>query len=65
MGRKGEKIVKILMKRDGYTRKEAWDMYENARAEIMDAVIGTSCLDPEDVLAEELGLEPDYLFEFI
>ena len=65
MRKKGENIVDILVRRDGYTRKEAREMYETTRAEIMDAVMGTSCLDPEDVLAEELGLEPDYLFDFI
>ncbi len=59
------KIVDILMRRDGLTRKEAVTMLRNARSEIMDAIEGTSCLDPEDVLADELGLEPDYLFDII
>ena len=63
--KKGENIINLLMKRDGVTRAEATEMYENTRAEFMDALCGTSCLDPEDVLMEELGLEPDYLFEFI
>lgn len=32
---------------------------------IMDAISGTSCLDPEEVLASELGLEPDYFIYFL
>jgi len=56
-----EKIVDILIKRDGVTREEALDMFRSARSEIMDAIMGSNCLDPEDVLMDELGLEPDYL----
>lgn len=60
-----ENIVGILMRRDGLTRREAIDMYNETRSELMDALEGTSCMDPEEVLASELGLEPDYLFDFI
>ena len=63
--KKGENIINILMRRDGVSRREAKEMYDTARSEILDAVYGTSCMDPEEVLAEELGLEPDYLFDFI
>ena len=63
--KKGENIIKLLMRRDGVSRSEAKQMYESTRAELLDAVMGTSCLDPEDVLSEELGLEPDYIFDFI
>lgn len=60
-----ENIIKILMNRDGVSYDEAKKMYLNCRSELMDAFDGTSCLDPEDVLASELGLEPDYIFDFI
>ena len=59
------KIIKILMDRDGLTYEEAKEMYENTKAELMDAIDGTSCLSPEEVLLEELGLEMDYIFDFI
>ncbi len=66
MNRKGkENIVKILMRRDGLSKKEASDMYEETRSELMDAIEGTSCLSPDDVLEECVGLEPDYLFDFL
>ena len=60
-----EKIIEILMRRDGVTYDEAKEMYLNCKEELMDALGGTSCLDPEEVLQYELGLEPDYIFEFI
>lgn len=60
-----ENIIKILMNRDGVSYDEAKEMYLNCRSELMDALDGTSCLDPEEVLISELGLEPDYIFNFI
>ena len=60
-----ETIVKILMRRDGMTRTEAIEAYEETRSEIMDALNGTSILDPEEVLIGELGLEVDYIFYFL
>jgi hypothetical protein len=57
-------VIKILMDRDGLTYDEAKEAYEDTKAELMDAIDGTSCLDPEEVLLG-LGLEMDYLFDFI
>lgn len=58
-------IIEILMARDGVTYKIAKEMYENAYAELMDAIDGTSGLSPEEVLMNELGLEMDYIYDFI
>ena len=58
-------IIDILMRRGGVSREEAKEMYLECRSELMDAIAGTSCLDPDEVLASELGLEPDYLVYFI
>lgn len=58
-------IINILMRRDGVSREEAKEMYLECRSELMDAIAGTNCLDPEEVLASELGLEPDYFIYFI
>ncbi len=60
-----EKTIKILMDRDGLTYKEAKEAYEDTKAELIDAIEGTSCLSPEEVLLGELGLEMDYIFDFI
>ena len=59
------KIIKILMERDGLTYEEAKEAYEDTKAELMDAIEGNSVLTPEEVLLEELGLEIDYIFCFI
>ena len=58
-------IINILMNRDGVSYEEAKEMYMNCKSELMDAIDGTSCLYPEEVLLEELGLEMDYIFCFI
>ena len=59
------RIIEILMNRDDLTYEEAKEMYEDTKAELMDAIDGTSGLDPEEVLMGELGLEMDYIFDFI
>ena len=58
-------IIDILMRRDGLSYEEAEAMYLDCKSELMDAIDGTSCLDPEEVLMSELGLEMDYIFCFI
>ena len=60
-----KEIINILMERDGMTYEEAKGTYYEVKSELMDAIAGTSCLDPEDVLLGELGLEMDYIFCFI
>lgn len=62
---RSENIINLLMRRDGMSKKEAEDRYDEVKSELQDAMFGTSCMDPEEVLADELGLEPDYIFEFI
>lgn len=58
-------IIAILMRRDGMTYNEAKKMYLECKSELEDAIMGTSCLDPEDILMGELGLEIDYIFNFL
>lgn len=65
MPKREERIIQILINRDGCTREEAEAQVENAKSELFDAMYGTSLNDPEDVLMTELGLEPDYLFDLI
>jgi len=59
------RVVRILMHRDGLTEKEAVSRVEDTASEIYDAIEGTSCMDPEDIMMEELGLEPDYMFDIL
>ena len=60
---KMNEVVEILMKRDGLSRREAQDRFN----EVMD-MIQECNFDPfetEDILIGELGLEMDYIFEFL
>lgn len=59
------KIKQILMERDGLSSEEAQEIIDETRAELIDAIDGTSCLSPEEVLANELGLELDYIWDLL
>ena len=53
------------MRRDGVTEEEAKSMVESCASELFDAVYGTSCTEPDEVIMNELGLEPDYLEDIL
>ena len=53
------KVIAILMARDGMTREEATELVMDCRQMIYDGE------DPTEVLQNELGLEPDYIFDLI
>ena len=53
------KIVEILMKRDGMSESEATLMLEEARQRFIDGE------DPEEILEYDFGLEPDYVFDLM
>ena len=54
-----ESLKEVIMKRDVITSKEVDDMIEEARQRILEEE------DPEEILLEEFGLEPDYIFDLI
>lgn len=54
-------IIKILMKRDGYSKAEAKEMVDDTMNEVYEAI---ACGDndlAEEIFTSNLGLEPDYL----
>ena len=53
-------IVEILMHRDGMSRREAEAELRRVRAEF-----DPTYDDPEEVLAYEFGLEPDYIMDLL
>ena len=55
-----ESLREVLMRRDGLTSREAAEAIAEARERVLEG--GE---DPEEVLAEEFGLEPDYLFDLL
>lgn len=52
-----ETIREIIANRDGSTSDEIDDLFAEAQDQIADGV------DPEDVISDVFGLEPDYLFD--
>lgn len=52
-------IIRVLMERDGESYEEALQALQDARREVAQGS------DPEDVLYEWFGLEPDFVFELI
>lgn len=60
------RIVQILMERDELTQQEAQQMFDECRQHLMDeAVPSGDCELAEEILAEDLGLELDYLIDML
>lgn len=53
-------IIEVLMTRDELTKREAEAELRRVQEEF-DLAID----DPEEILAEEFGLEPDYIFDLL
>lgn len=51
-------LVRVLINRDGISKKEAQDIRKEMMQRVWDGE------DPEEVLYEE-GLEPDYVFDIL
>ena len=52
-------LKKVLMQRDDLTEAEADELISDARERVFDGE------DPEEILMDEFGLEPDYVFDLI
>lgn len=59
-------IAEILMRRDGNTRQEAEERVQYCRQRLYEEAVDTGDYNAaEDIIAEELGLEPDYIIELL
>lgn len=52
-------LKKVLMERDGMSDREANEVIKEARERVYDGE------DPEEILMDEFGLEPDYVFDLL
>ena len=52
-------LKKVLMQRDGMSSRGADNAIDDAKQRVSDGE------DPEDVLADEFGLELDYIFDLL
>lgn len=53
------------MKRDGISKSEAIELAIACKIEILDALEAGCSDDAEDIIADYLGLEPDYIFDLL
>ena len=56
---KASELVQVLMDRDGMDRDEAEQLVADARREVEDGE------DPEEILHDWFGLEPDYIYDLL
>lgn len=54
-----ERIADILVRRDGVARADAEEQVQDAKRRVLEGE------DPEEILYEDFGLEPDYVFELL
>ena len=57
-----EKIIKILMERDGLSKEEALVLIKETRDEI---IMLDNPFEADDIIRDYLGLEPDYIFDIL
>lgn len=58
-------IINILMRRDGISEEEAWNLVNECREEIEEAIARGDYIETDDIIASYLGLEPDYIIDII
>ena len=57
------KVIEILMKRDGMSYEDARSLVKETRDEIISCE--DFCNDPDEIIADYLGLEPDYIDDIL
>ena len=60
-----QEIIEILMRRDGISYADAKEAYLECKEAMMCALDDGLMSEVEEILRSELGLEPDYIFNFI
>ena len=60
-----ERVIQILMKRDGLTREEAKDLVDETRDLLIEAAANGDYFECDQIMADQLGLEPDYIMDII
>ena len=55
------KVVEILMQRDGMTKSEAESLVEETR----EALLSSDSYEAEDIIADYIGLELDYIMDIL
>jgi hypothetical protein len=56
-----DSVVEILIRRDGLTESEANDLIEETR----ELLLTSDPFEADQIMADQLGLEPDYILDII
>lgn len=59
------KIIEILINRDGCTEKEAYSIFNQCQKRCLESLESGHSEEIEDIMAEDLGLELDYVFDIL
>lgn len=59
------RVVKILIERDGMRRSEAIELVQDVKRRIEEAAADGDYEEAEMILESELGLELDYMFDIL
>jgi len=54
-----ESLLKTIMRRDKMSQRDAQSMIDDAKRRVAKGE------DPEEILHDEFGLEPDYVFDLL
>lgn len=65
MPRDLEELALLIARRDAISYEEAMDIIRETAAELEIAFMNGDLYEAEDIMADMLGLEPDYLDLFI
>ena len=57
------RVVKILMEREGLSREEAEDILNEVKEMLEDCNYDPE--ESEEIISSELGLEPDYIMDIL
>ena len=60
-----KRVVKILMNRDGISAQDAIEEIKIFKEDAQEAIDNGDFDEVEELLMNDLGLEPDYLFDLI
>ena len=61
-----QSIIDILVRRDGISENEAYEICEQCRRDILHAIDKNCGIEEvEDILADWLSIEPDYLMDLM
>ena len=58
-------LIELLMRRDHLSREEAIEMLFTSKEDLERAVSDGNYSDVDDIIMDDLGLEPDYLFDIL